>query len=98
MSFYSTYDLTDLVRDDDGIKTFSGREIATGRPVQVHLFTRGQSLEMQALLKKVAELPPAGRALVIDRGEHESTPYVVTAILMGHSGFREWLLSQKPAD
>jgi hypothetical protein len=55
MSIYSTYDLTDLVRDD-GIKTFSAHEIATGRPVQIHLFTRPQSIEMQALLKKVAEL------------------------------------------
>src|SRR5260370_6077204 len=97
MSFYSTYDLTDLVRDD-GIKTFSGREIATGRPVQVHLFTRPESLEMKALLKRVAELPPAGRALVIDQGEHEGTPYVVTAIIMGHPGFREWVLSQKPVE
>ena len=61
MSFYSTYDLTDLVRDD-GIKTFNAREIATGRSVLVHLFTRPESLEMQALLKKVAKLPAEARA------------------------------------
>src|SRR5207245_2597520 len=47
--------------------------------------------------RKVRDLPPAGRSLLIDQGDHEGTPYVVTAILIGHPGFREWLLSQKPA-
>src|SRR5579871_2554159 len=37
LSLYERYELLDLNRDL-GVKTFEAREIATGRPVKVHLF------------------------------------------------------------
>ena len=36
MSFYEKYELLDLQRDE-GVKSFLAREIATGRPILVHL-------------------------------------------------------------
>lgn len=94
MSFYSTYDLIDLVRDD-GIKTFNAVEIATGRPVLVHLFTRPGSPEMQALLSMLPRLSPEAKAEILAQGDHEGTPYVVTAPVTSHAGFREWLVNSK---
>src|SRR5689334_24657735 len=96
MSFYSTYELMELVKDD-GIKSFRAREIATGRDVLVHLFSNPDSLETQFSIQKIRNLTPEARALVIVEGQHEGTPYVVTSGLPGNVGFRDWLVSQRTA-
>ncbi len=93
MSFYSTYDLIQLLRDD-GIKTFEARVIATGQPVLVHLFPTPQSAEMQSILAAIARLAPSSRKQIIAQGDHEGTPYVVTGRITAYPGFREWLLQQ----
>ena len=96
MSFYTTYELIDLVRDD-GIKTFNAREIATGRTVLVHLFTRPQSPEMQALLGMLQKLSDSARAQILSQGDHEGTPYVVTVPITAYPNFREWLVNERRA-
>ena len=96
MSFYTTYELTDLVRDD-GIKTFNAREIATGRTVLVHLFTLPQSPEMQALLGMLSKLSDAARAQILSQGDHEGTPYVVTVPITAYPSFRDWLVNERRA-
>ena len=96
MSFYSTYELIDLQRDD-GIKTFSAREIATGRTVLVHLFTRPQSPEMQALLGMLAKLSDSAQAQILTQGDHEGTPYVVTIPITAYPSFRDWLVNERRA-
>ena len=101
MGFYERFELLELFRDD-GIKTFQGREIDTGRPVQVHLFVRPDASESIALLNKIEQLREEERRRILDRGENHGTPYIVTDKLVDHPGFREWLIAgsktSKPPD
>ena len=61
MSLYERYELLDLNRDD-GVKTFEAREIATGRPVKVHLFVRPSAPLQAALLKAIDHLSETDRS------------------------------------
>jgi hypothetical protein len=97
VGLYDRFELLEL-RRDDGIQTFYAREIATARPVQVHLLVRGKAEENEALLSRLEHLPDAEWRRVIDRGEWEGMRYVVTDRLAGYPGFREWLtLKSDPA-
>ncbi len=84
------FELLEL-RRDDGVQTYHARDVATKRPVQVHLFANGNTRESLALLAKVAFLPEAERRRVIDRGMSGGRPYVVTDRLAGFASLREWL-------
>jgi hypothetical protein len=98
VSLYERYELLELDRDD-GVKTFQGREIATGRPVKVHLFVAPASPYQAQLWKKIDELPESERARVLDRGKHEGTRYLVTDRLVDYAGLFEWIsASLKKAD
>jgi hypothetical protein len=90
LALYDRYELVEL-RRDDGIQTFHAREIATARPVQFHLFGQEESGENLALLARLDHLPDTERRRVIERGEYQGKPYVVTDRLAGYPGFREWL-------
>ncbi len=90
MSLYERYELLDLNRDD-GVKTFEAREIATGRPVKVHLFVRPSAPLQAALLKAIDHLSESDRERIVERGKHEGTPYVVTDRLADYPGLSEWV-------
>lgn len=90
MSLYERYELLDLNRDD-GVKTFEAREIATGRPVKVHLFVRPSAPLQAALLKAIEHLSESDRERIVERGKHEGTPYVVTDRLADYPGLSEWV-------
>ena len=90
VSLYERYELLDLNRDD-GVKTFEAREIATGRPVKVHLFVRPGAPLQAALLKAIDHLSETDGQRVIERGKHEGTPYVVTDRLADYPGLSEWV-------
>ena len=90
MSLYERYELLDLNRDD-GVKTFEAREIATGRPLKVHLFVHPAAPLQVALLKAIEQLPDSERQRIIERGKHEGTPYVVTDRLVDYAGLSEWV-------
>ena len=90
MGLYDRFELLEL-RRDDGIQTYHAREIATARPVQVHVLGQGETPENVALLARIEHLPEAEWRRVIERGEVQGLPYVVTDRLAGHPGFREWL-------
>ncbi len=90
MSLYERYELLDLNRDD-GVKTFEAREIATGRPVKVHLFVRPAAPLQAALLKAIDHLSESDLQRVVERGKHEGTPYVVTDRLADYPGLSEWV-------
>jgi hypothetical protein len=85
------------LKRDEGVRTYEAREIATGRPVLVHLFPDHASPLSRALLGKFEALPEQERRRVIERGEHEGGIYLVTDRLADYSGLREWL-SGKNAD
>ncbi len=82
------FELLEL-RRDDGIQTFHAREIATARPVQVHLFVNGT--HDAVILTRLERLPAAERRRVIDRGVSADKAYVVTDRLAGFASFREWV-------
>ncbi len=90
MSLYERYELLDLNRDD-GVKTFEAREIATGRPVKVHLFVRPSAPLQAALLKALDHLAEPDLQRIVERGKHEGTPYVVTDRLPDYPGLSEWV-------
>ena len=102
MPFTDRFQLLDLKRDE-GARTFEAREIATGRPVFVHLFANCTSPLNRALLAKLDTLPEEERHRIIDRGDHEGGIYLVTDRLAEYPGLREWLKAQnenrpKPLD
>jgi hypothetical protein len=90
VSLYERYELLDLNRDI-GVKTFEAREIATGRPVKVHLFVQPSAPLQAALLKAIDKLPDDARQRILERGKHEGTPYVVTDRLADYPGLSEWV-------
>jgi hypothetical protein len=90
VSLYQRYELLDLNRDD-GVKTFEAREIATGRPVKVHIFVRPAAPLQAALLKAIERLPESARQRIIEQGKHEGTPYLVTDRLVDYPGLGEWV-------
>jgi hypothetical protein len=100
VSLYERYELLNLNRDI-GVKTFEARELATGRPVKVHLFVHPSAPLQAALLKAIDKLPDDARQRIIERGKHEGTPYVVTDRLADYPGLSEWVQaaghSPKPA-
>jgi hypothetical protein len=92
LSLYERYELLDLNRDM-GVKTFEAREIATGRPVKVHLFVYPSAPLQATLLNAIDKLPDEQRQRIIERGEYERTPYVVTDRLSDYAGLSEWVLA-----
>ncbi|HTS78524.1 MAG TPA: hypothetical protein VMG40_20105 [Bryobacteraceae bacterium] len=86
------FELLEL-RRHGGIQTYHAREIATARPVQVHFFTEGNTPDTDTLLGMLHRLPEAERRRVLDRGESQGLPYIVTDRLAGYADFREWLTS-----
>jgi hypothetical protein len=96
MDFYKKYELLELLRGDR-VRVFSGREIATGRADQVHLFTSGTTPETTALLGRACQTPPGYRGVLLDIGEHEGTPYVVTVLPAGFETLEAWLDRVVPA-
>jgi hypothetical protein len=90
VNFNQRFELLDLVRDD-GIMSFRAIETATGRPVLVHLFVNALAPSNVALLAKADRLPAGQLGRIVDRGQHNGAPYLVTDRLPEHPGLREWL-------
>jgi len=84
------FELLEL-RRDGGIQTYHAREIATARPVQVHIFAAGLTAENLVLFRRIDRLPDGERRRILDRGSSRGLPYVVTDRLAGYADFREWL-------
>ncbi|MCZ2075151.1 MAG: hypothetical protein LC130_09155, partial [Bryobacterales bacterium] len=101
MSFYKKYELLELVRDD-GIKTFAAREIRTGMPVQVHLFTGVSPAESDLLWSQLDAIPLERRRGLFAQAAYEGTRYVVTESLISPENLRTWVsarttLAQAPS-
>jgi hypothetical protein len=85
------FELLEL-RREGSVQTYHAREISTARPVQVHLFIGGKAGENAELLDLVPRLPESERRRVLDRGETQGLPYIVTDRLAGYVDFREWVI------
>ena len=92
MAINQRYELLEVLRDDDGIRTAHGQDLTSGQVVEVHLFLNGHSMESKALLRKIVSMPRGGASALVDFGEEQGTPYVVTRAL--GSPFREWVVNE----
>jgi hypothetical protein len=92
VSLSERFELLDLDRDE-GVQSYTAREIATGLPVKVHLFRKPISPLQAALLEALDQLPESEKHRILDRGEHEGKPYLVTDRLLPYSGLTEWVKS-----
>ena len=92
MVFHDKFELLALHNGDREI-ALAGREILSGQPVVVHLLPAGQKTAVQDLLRRI---PAAEQRLVLDSGDHEGIPYVVTAVLPGNAGLENWIASLAP--
>src|SRR5690606_31469157 len=71
------------------------RRIQTGETVAVHLLI-GASIEPQTLINKVRNLTGPARKELLEFGEHEGTPYVVTTEWKRTVAFPEWVSAVTP--
>lgn len=94
MGLYDRFELLEM-RHSDGVQTYHAREIVTARPVQVHFLSN--PIEAGVLLASVDRLPVPERRRVLDMGEIQGIPYVVTDRLAGYATFREWLTTKAAA-
>src|ERR1022692_371568 len=91
MIFHDRYELLALRGGDDREIALPGREISSGRDVLVHLLSAGYTPENQELLAIIDRLTAEPRRRVLDKGDHEGIPYVVTEVLPPNLKLREWL-------
>jgi hypothetical protein len=94
VDLYDRFELLDLDLDE-GVQSYTAREITTGLPVKVHLFGKPKTPLQAALLEAIDRLPDSEKSRILGRGEHDGKPYLVTDRLAPHAGLTEWLRSAK---
>jgi hypothetical protein len=77
MNLNHKYEMVNLIVEPEIMRLVS-REIATNKPVVVHLMLRGYTEENKQLLKKLSRAGPELRRYVLETGEYENVPCVVT--------------------
>jgi len=82
MEFYQKYELLDLLKDE-GVKVFNAREISTGRRIAVFLFVGEQARLHAELLKQLRASRRPGRTDLLEVGDNQGIPFVVTEPLGG---------------
>jgi hypothetical protein len=90
MLFHERYELLAL-RGGNKELALPGREITTGRAVLVHLMAAGYTPENQELLQSIDHMSAEDRKLILESGDHEGIPYVVTEMLPRDQALREWV-------
>jgi hypothetical protein len=89
MVFRDKYELLTF-RGGDGEIGLPGREISSGRPVFLHLLTGGYAPENQQLLDALKNLSTDQRGHLIESGDHDGIPYVITDLLPDNLSLRRW--------
>lgn len=90
MVFKDKYELLAL-RGGDREIALPGREICSAKPVLLHLLAGGYAPENQELLRALGNLSADQRGHVLDSGDHDGIPYVVTDTLPGNPSLRSWV-------
>ena len=86
----------DLIDEIPGGATQSFRaRTAAGREVTVHFLRGGRTPENEALLARLRAIPPAAQANLVEVGEYEGTPFVVTAA-PPYQHLAAWIKDQEP--
>jgi len=85
MSFIQKFELRLPVPQLNGLdQSLAGREIASGRPVTIHLLDRGMADENEYLLREISKLHSEYRVCFLETGNFQGTQYVVTDVLDGN--------------
>ena len=90
MVFRDKYELLTLRGGDKEI-ALPGREISSARPVLLHLLAGGYAPENQELLRVLGNLSADQRGHVLETGDHDGIPYVVTDTLPDNLSLRSWV-------
>jgi len=90
MVFRDKYELLALRGGDKEI-ALPGREISSARPVLLHLLAGGYAPENQELLRALGNLSADQRGHVLESGDHDGIPYVVTDTLPDNVSLRSWV-------
>jgi hypothetical protein len=93
MSFDQRFQLAEAIPAEIGKQDcmLSGRQLATDRPVTIHLLAGGYNDANNDLLHAIATLPPDYRVCFLETGEFQGIPYVVTDVVAGNPPLREWI-------
>jgi hypothetical protein len=95
MVFHDKYELLAL-RSGEGEIALPGREILSGQPVVVHLMTSGHTPAVEEMLRRLKDLSAEDQRHVLDKGDHDGIPFVVTAVLPGKLSLSAWLETLAP--
>lgn len=94
MSFYKRYELARLIHEDE-VKTFTGFQTSSRRPIYLHLFAVINSRPaIGRLMQMVKQAEAAGQ--VIEAGEFGGTYYVVTDPIDRFTTLRDYLEANPP--
>lgn len=91
MRFQERFDLPNAIHSRDNEMAIPGTDVSSGRPVTVHLLLARQDNELDELLRDIAGLSPERRRQVLDQGDYEGIPYVVTYPLPDDASLRAWI-------
>jgi hypothetical protein len=91
MDLHKKYELLEGL-SSGGAGTFRARERSSEIQVLVHFL--GTSGEAENLMEQVKALPPAAREHIIEFGDHNGRPFVVTDSSV--QPLREWLTARQP--
>src|SRR5271157_3802034 len=78
----------------EGTRSFRGRQLPSGTEVVVHLLLGGRTPENERLLGRLRGIPAPSFSRLIELGENEGTPFVVTAA-PPYLHLAEWLAEQE---
>jgi len=100
MSFEQNYRLLEAIPEFPlaSDRELLAREIASGRPVFVHLLAGGQSLQNEDLARRARTLRPEDGAYILEAGYLHACPYVVTQVLPQGLSLRNWVDSVAPVE
>src|ERR1035437_8253264 len=93
MDFYQKYELIDP-HPGEGTKSFRARQVSIGREVTVHLLVGGRSAENEQLLARLRAMPSQSFSKLIEVGDNDGTPFVVT-VAPPHEHLAEWIEGQE---
>src|ERR1017187_6497985 len=93
MDFYKRYELIDPL-PGPGTKSFRARQASTAREVTVHLLVGGRTPENEQLLARLRAMPAQSFSKLIEVGDNDGTPYVVT-MAPPYQHLSDWLSDQE---
>ncbi|HWB95916.1 MAG TPA: hypothetical protein VG672_04420, partial [Bryobacteraceae bacterium] len=96
MRLHEKYELQVAVHNSEREIAVPAVDISSGRPVLVHLLAGGYNIENQALLKSIVALQPEDRQHILEAGDHDGIPFIVTDTLPGNASLRNWIAAVAP--